>query len=161
MFKVSRKREIKRKRIAQLVLVLASLTTTLNLSKSIHGMFWYLERQQFGILFKVDEKLFGTVWVNAVSITFPPNLDRFLAIGSFHLDCILSYGKTCSKSGFKTPLQYIICYAALKSSLTTLSMSLIYSVWIVWLMSLVSLIVMRASKSCLSRSCSHVLYGVL
>ena len=32
---------------------------------------------------------------------------------------------TCSKSGFKIPLQYSICYTALESSLTTLCMTLL------------------------------------
>ena len=93
----------------------------MNLSKSIHNIYWHLECQQFRILFKVGKKVFGAASVSAALTTFLLNLDRFLAISSFYLDCVWSHERTYSKSRFKTLLQCSICYTALEFSLLLLA----------------------------------------
>ena len=70
-------------RITQPAVVLVSKTATFNLFKSLRGIFWHMERQQFGILFKVDKKVVGPAPFNTASANFLPNLERFLAIDSF------------------------------------------------------------------------------
>ena len=116
----------------------------MNLSKSIHNIYWHLECQQFRILFKVGKKVFGAASVSAALTTFLLNSDRFLAISSFYLDCVWSHERTYSKSRFKTLLQYSICYTALEFSLLLLACQFLCSVWMVWFMSLILCIVMRA-----------------